>query len=86
MTIAEHYKSLASKSKNKHVDLIAKNITDLNIKDLIVAMRQVPVKSLDLSGNVISDEGLKTMCKVICDTGIERINLSKNRIGEKHLD
>ena len=86
MTLGEHYKSLASKSKSKHVDLTSKNITDLNIRDLIVAIRQTPVKSLDLSGNVITDEGFKSMCKVLCDTGIEKINLSKNKIGEKHLD
>lgn len=74
------------KSKNKHVELIAKNIGDLNAKELGTSIKSYPVKSLDLSGNALTDEGLKIICRALCESGIEKVNLSKNKIGEKHID
>ena len=49
-------------------------------------MKQYPVKSLDLTGNLISDDGLKFLIKSIKDSGLEKLNLSKNKVGEKLID
>lgn len=74
------------KGKNKHVELIGKNISDLNAKELGAAIKSYPVKTLDLSGNSLTDEGLKVICRALCESGIEKVNLAKNKIGEKHID
>lgn len=85
-TLADLYKQQALKGKNKHVELIGKNISDLNAKELGASIKAFPVKSLDLSGNSLTDEGLKIICRALCESGIEKVNLTKNKIGEKHID
>lgn len=75
-----------AKGKNKHVDLVSKNLSDQHVKELSAAIKNYPVKSLDLSGNALTDEGLKHLSKAICESGIERVNLAKNRIGEKNIE
>ena len=84
-SLGDSYRQQA-KGKNKHVDLVSKNISDQHTKELSAAIKQYPVKSLDLSGNALTDDGLKLICKSICESGLERINLSRNRIGEKNIE
>jgi len=38
---------------------------------------------LDLSNNRIADEGLVNLCKSICDSNVEALNVSNNRLTEK---
>jgi len=63
-----------------------KKISDLNVKELAQAMKLYPVKSLDLTGNLITDDGLKFLIKPIKEAGLEKINLAKNKVGEKLID
>jgi Ran GTPase-activating protein (RanGAP) involved in mRNA processing and transport len=44
------------------------------------------LKSVDLSGNRISDESAKFICKATSESNIERLSLFKNRITEKCID
>ena len=44
------------------------------------------VKSLNLSKNRISDEGFVHIIKAICESGIEVLDLSHNKITEKCIE
>lgn len=44
------------------------------------------VKSLNLSNNRISDEGIGHIIKALCDSHIKNVNLQGNKISEKCVD
>jgi hypothetical protein len=44
------------------------------------------IKSLNLSKNRISDEGIPAIIKALCESQIEVVNLSANKISEKCVD
>lgn len=44
------------------------------------------IKSLNLSNNKITDEGLVHIVKALCESSIERVNLAGNKITEKNID
>lgn len=41
---------------------------------------------MNLAKNRISDEGFLHICKALCESYIENVNLSGNKISEKHVD
>jgi hypothetical protein len=44
------------------------------------------IKTLNLSKNRIGDDGLVHIIKALCESTIERVNLSDNKITEKNID
>ena len=50
-----------------------------NIASLIKS-HGTKIKSLDLSGNKISDEGIMALIKALCDSQIEIVSFAKNKL------
>lgn len=44
------------------------------------------IKILNLSKNKLADEGLMMLAKALCESSIEKVNLSHNKITEKYID
>ena len=51
-----------------------------------IKMHSGHVKSLNLSKNRLSDDGLVMIVKALCESSIEQVNLSGNKITEKNID
>ena len=51
-----------------------------------IKMHSGLVKSLNLSKNKISDEGFVHIVKALCDSNIEVLNMSSNKITEKCIE
>ena len=66
-----------------HIDL-----SDMHANELVkcIKMHSGPIKSLNLSKNRISDDGLVHIAKALCESSIESVNLSGNKISEKSID
>jgi Ran GTPase-activating protein (RanGAP) involved in mRNA processing and transport len=77
--------SLAFKnSNNVIVDLKGKNISDTHINELAKQLKSAPmVRFVDLSANKITDDGVQHLAKAICETYVESLNLSSNKLTEK---
>ena len=51
-----------------------------------IKMFSGPIKGLDLSKNRIGDDGFLHLVKALCESSIESVNFSSNKITEKNID
>lgn len=51
-----------------------------------IKMNSGHVKVLNLSKNRLADDGLVLIVKALCESSIENVNLSGNKITEKNID
>lgn len=79
---------LSSKSKlsNCYIDIV--DFSDMHSNDLAkcIKMHSGHVKNLNLSKNRLGDDGLLHIIKALCESSIESVNLSGNKITEKNID
>lgn len=64
------------------------DFSDMHSNELAkcIKMHSGHIKSLNLSKNKLSDEGLMMLAKALCESSIESVNLSSNKITEKNID
>lgn len=71
------------------VDLSSKNLSDAHSNQLVNLIKQhaaTGVRSLDLSGNKISDAGVMDIVRAICESQIEQVSLARNKLTEKSAE
>ncbi len=64
------------------VELSSKGISDMHTNNIasLIKSHGTKIKSLDLSGNKISDEGIMALIKALCDSQIEIVSFAKNKL------
>ena len=60
----------------------------MHLKELchLLTSSSRPIQSLNMSGNMVTDSGLLTLCGALQATQIEVVLLSRNRITEKGVE
>lgn len=59
----------------------------MHVNEIINNLKQAPtLKGLNLSGNKLTDDGVKHLAKAICETSIEELNISSNKLSEKCME
>jgi NLR family CARD domain-containing protein 3 len=77
--LTEAFKTQASESGR--IDLSQKGLSDMHTTTLGNLIKtNTGIKSLDLSGNRISDEGIMAVIKALCESQIEVVSLAKNKL------
>jgi Ran GTPase-activating protein (RanGAP) involved in mRNA processing and transport len=65
-----------------------KNLSDMHAGDIAKCLRShsMHLRVLSLAKNRLTDEGVGQVVRAICDTQIESLDLSGNKISEKSVD
>jgi Leucine Rich repeat len=73
---------------NGDLDISSKNLSDMHANEIAkcIKMYSGHVKKLNLSKNRISDEGFIHIVKALCESGIEILNMSGNKLTEKCIE
>lgn len=59
------------------------DVSDMHSNELFKGIKTVPVRSLQLSNNKMSDEGVLHILKAVAMSNVEVLSLANNRISEK---
>lgn len=77
-----------SAAVNGELDLSNKSLSDMHSAELAkcIKFNSGHIKHLNISKNRISDEGFQIIAKALCESSLEQVNLSNNKITEKCID
>jgi len=69
------------------LNLASRNMGDSAINEIINGIKTTEgLKSVDLSGNKITDEGIADLAKAVCESNVEELDLANNKLTEKCVD
>jgi Ran GTPase-activating protein (RanGAP) involved in mRNA processing and transport len=73
---------------NGELDLSNRNLSDMHSTELskYIRMSGGYLRVLNLSKNRITDEGMNLLVKAFCESSLEAVDLSSNKITEKCID
>eukprot|EP00347_Sterkiella_histriomuscorum_P008603 403344461 len=82
---------LASIFKNETIDgeldISNQNLSDMHVNELAKCIKSTAhIKFLNISNNKLGDEGINHIMKALCDSQVEAVNLSSNKLTEKCVE